>query len=269
MLVDGQNGMGAVTAYRTMELCIERARINGSCFAAVKGGNHFGYAGYFTELAASKDMIGIAVANGPVAIAPTGGSQPMLGTNPISISVPTKSYPAIVLDMATSIVARGKVTLAKKEGRSIPDNWGLDIEGNPTTDPAKVHAMLPFGGAKGFGISLITEVFCSCLSGAKNGQTMGKFYDFTRVQESGFFLGAFDVSSIMPLNTFKESVDSLIKSIKESPKAPGVSEIFIAGEIERNKYEKALREGVELSEIIVGELIELGKKYNVPFNCDL
>jgi LDH2 family malate/lactate/ureidoglycolate dehydrogenase len=192
----------------------------------------------------------------------------MLGTNPISISVPAKNCPTIVLDMATSIVARGKVTLAKKEGRSIPNNWGVDIEGYPTTDPAKVHAMLPFGGAKGFGISLITEVFCSCLSGAKNGQTMGKFYDFTRVQESGFFLGAFNISSIMPLDTFKDSVDNLINSIKESPKAPGVSEIFIAGEIERNNYEKALREGVELSEIIVDELIELSTKYDVPFNCD-
>ena len=268
LLIDGQNGMGAVTAYRTMELCLDRASENGCCFAAVKGGNHFGYAAYFTEYAALKGMIGVAIANGPVAIAPTGGSQPMLGTNPISISVPTKNCPTIVLDMATSIVARGKITLAKKEGRLISDNWGVDIDGYPTTDPAKVHAMLPFGGAKGFGISLITEVLSSCLSGAKDGLTMGSFYDFSSIQESGFFLGAFNVSSIMPLNMFKDSVDSLINSIKQSPKAPGVSEIMIAGEIEQNNYENALGEGVELSEVVVGELIELSTKLGVPFDCN-
>lgn len=267
LLIDGQNGMGAVTAYRAMELCVERADKNGCCFAAVRGGNHFGYAAFFTEYAASKGMIGVSIANGPVAIAPTGGIKPMLGTNPISISVPARRHRPMVLDMATSIVARGKITLAKKEGHSIPDNWGVDIEGYPTTDPAKVYAMLPFGGAKGYAISLITEILCSCLSGALNGQMMGSFYDYTKVQQSGFFLGAFNISSIMPLNIFEDSVDELIDSIKQSPKAPGVSEIMIAGEIELNNFERALREGVQLSEAVVKELQALSIEYGVPFDC--
>lgn len=268
LLIDGQNGMGAVTAYRAMELCIERAAKNGCCFAAVQGGNHFGYAAFFTEYAASKGMIGVSMANGPVAIVPTGGAKPMLGTNPLSISIPAGRYPTMVLDMATSIVARGKVTLAKKEGRTIPDNWGVDIEGRPTTDPDKVYAMLPFGGAKGYAIALIIEILCSCLSGALNGQNMGSFYDYTRIQQSGFFLGAFNISSIMPLDVFKDRVDELFDSIKNSPKAPGVSEIMIPGEIELNKYEHALKEGVQLSEAVIKELKALSIEYGIPFDCE-
>lgn len=267
LLIDGQNGMGVVTAQKTMELCIERASKNGCCFAAVRGGNHFGYAAFFTEYAASKGMIGIAVANGPVAIAPTGGVSPMLGTNPISISIPARRHPPMILDMATSVVARGKITLAKKEGRTIPDNWGVDNEGYPTTDPTKVYAMFPFGGAKGYAISLITEILCSCLSGALNGQEMGSFYDFSNIQNSGFFLGAYNIESIMPLNIFEDRVDELLDSIKGSPKAPGVSEIMIAGEIEKNNYEVALNEGVVLSETVVKELLSLSEEYGIPFDC--
>lgn len=269
LLIDGQNGMGAVTAQRTMELCVERADKNGCCFAAVKGGNHFGYAAFFTEYAASKGMIGVAISNGPAALAPLGGMKPILGTNPISISIPANRHHHMVLDMATSIVARGKITLAKKEGRSIPDNWGVDAEGLPTNDPSKVYAMLPFGGAKGYAISVITEVLCSCLSGALNGQTMGAFYDYTSIQHSGFFLGAFNVGSIMPIDIFKESVDQLFDSIKKSPKAPGVYDIMIAGEIEFNNYEKALKEGVQLSDAIVAELLDLSTEYGVPFECEI
>ncbi|MDF2677067.1 MAG: Malate/L-lactate dehydrogenase [Bacillota bacterium] len=268
LLIDGQNGMGAVTAQRAMELCVERAEKNGCCFAAVKGGNHFGYAAFFTEYAASKGMIGVAIANGPVALAPIGGMKPMLGTNPISISIPANRHHPMVLDMATSIVARGKITLAKKEGRTIPDNWGVDEQGYPTNDPSKVYAMLPFGGAKGYAISLITEILCSCLSGALNGQTMGSFYDYTSTQQSGFFLGAFNVGSIIPIDIFKENVDELFDSIKQSPKAPGVSEIMIAGEIEFNNYEQASKEGVQLSEAVVAELLVLSTEYGVPFECE-
>lgn len=267
LLIDAQNGMGAVTAQHAMEQCVARAAQNGCCFAAIRGGNHFGYAAYFTEYAASKGMIGVAVANGPVAIVPIGGVEPILGTNPVSISVPASRYRTLVLDMATSVVARGKITLAQKEGRSIPEGWGIDQEGRATTDPAQVHAVLPFGGAKGYAIALIAEILCSCLSGALNGQTMGSFYDYNNIQQSGFFLGAFDVQSIMPLAAFQESVDTLFDQIKAVPKAQGVSEIMIPGEIEYNNFERAQREGISLSDAVVKELVELSAQYKVPFDC--
>lgn len=265
LLIDGNNNMGVSSAMYAMELCIERAKTNGVCFAAVKGGNHFGCASYFAEKAAQEGMIGVAMANGPVAMAPIGGKEPVLGTNPLAVAIPATGRKPYVLDMATSVVARGKVTLAAKEGRSIPTGWGIDANGCDTTDPNAVKCVLPFGGPKGYGIALMIEVMCSCLSGAMNGQTMGSFYDFSgKVQNSGFFVGAFNTRGLM--GTFEDATDSLFASVKESPKADGVSEIYIPGEIEQRNYEKAQKEGISLSPTIYKELETLAQNIGIAFD---
>lgn len=269
LVIDGKNGMGVSSAVRAMDLCIERAKENGACFAAVRGGNHFGYAAYFAEQAARAGMIGLAMANGPVAIAPIGGKEAKLGTNPLAVAIPAGDMPPLVLDMATSVVARGKVTLAKKEGKSIPEGWGIDKDGNPTTDPAQVNCVLPFGGAKGYGIALIIEILCSCLSGAKTGQTMGSFYDFSgKHQDSGFFLGAFNVGGVMPLELFGQRTDELFTSIKDSPRAENCDEIFIPGEIELRKAQKSQSEGIEIPPAVLAELLEVSQRCGIPFECE-
>ena len=268
LLVDGKNTMGVSSATFAMQECIRRAKQTGVCFAAVKGGNHFGYAAYFAEQAAREGMIGLAAANGPAAIPPIGGREPVLGTNPLAVVIPAGNALPLELDMATSVVARGKVKLAQKEGKSIPEGWGVDAEGRPTTDPAAVKCVLPFGGAKGFGIGLILEVLCSCLSGAKNSQTMGSFYDFSgKHQDSGFFVGALNVGSVLPMEQFAASVEALFTSIKESPKAAGVDEIFIPGEIELRRMERAREEGLTFSPAVLKELEELSAETGVPFDC--
>lgn len=270
LLIDGKNGLGVPSAMKAMELCIEHAKHAGACFAAVRGGNHFGIGEFFTDYAADKDMIGIAMANGPIALAPIGGKEAVLGTNPLSISVPSKKYYSINLDMATSVVARGKVALAAKEGRSIPEGWGIDVEGRPTTDPNAVKCMVPFGGAKGFAICLIIEILSSCLSGAATSQTMGSFYDFSgKTQNSGFFLGAMDVSKIMDVNEFKKNVDNLADSIKNSPKAEGCEAIFLPGELEHRRTVVAERDGISISDAVLSELQEISKMYGVPFACEM
>lgn len=266
--VDGKNGMGAYVGTRVMELCMQRAKESGSAFAAVSGGNHFGCASYFALQAAREGMIGFAVANGPAAIPPTGGTQPLLGTNPVAIAIPAGRYEPLVLDMATSAVARGKVALAKKNGTSIPEGWGLDSKGRPTTDPADIldgGSMLPMAGAKGYGIALIVEILCSCLSGAQDGQTLGSFYDFSRTQESGYAFGAVDIGKIIDIDLFKASVDRLFGSMKACPKAEGVTEIKIPGEIENEKAEKALGEGITLSPAVLEELKKTAEHYDVAF----
>ena len=266
LLVDGNNGMGVLTAAKTMQMCIDRAKTTGACFAAVRGGNHFGCASYFAEMAAREGMIGFAAANGPVAMAPIGGKEPVLGTNPLAIAIPAAGREPFVLDMATSVVARGKVTLAAKEGREIPLGWGIDANGQATQDPNQVKCVLPFGGAKGYGIALAIEVLCSCLSGALNGQTMGSFYDFSgKHQDSGFFLGVLNVGGIMPAEQFADSSAQLFDSIKDSPKAEGCEEIFIPGEIERRSFERAREQGVKLSDAIVAELRELAGECGLCF----
>lgn len=270
LLVDANNGMGAPMAYQVMQMCMERAKQTGVCFAAIRGGNHFGYAAYFTEYAAQNDMIGIAMSNGPAAMAPLGGKQAVLGTNPLSVAMPAGRHLPLVLDMATSVVARGKVTLAKKEGKQIPGNWGVDAEGRPTTDPAQVSTVLPFGGAKGYAIALIIELLCSSLSGAKNGQTMGSFYDYSGChQDAGFFVGVIDPAAIMPIEQFKASVDARMDDIKNSPRAAGCEEIFIPGEIELRNMARAETQGVEIADAVVKELQALSAEYAVPFECEL
>ena len=264
ILVDGRNAIGMVSADYAMRECIKRARTQGTCFAAVRGGNHFGCASNYANQAQKEGMIGLACANGPVAIPAIGGKEPVLGTSPLAISIPAEKGASLELDMATSIVARGKIKLAEKEGRSIPSDWAVDQNGNPTTDPKEVKYLRPFGGYKGFGIGLIIEVLCSCLSGAKNAMTMGSMYDFSgKKQDSGFFVGAVNTDSIMPHNDFAKAVDELFGRIKNSEKADGVSEIFIPGEIEEKNAKKAMLEGVEVSECLFEELKEVAEESGV------
>lgn len=266
MVVDNQNGMGVPGAAAVMEECIRRAKVTGCCFAAVRGGNHFGCASYFAEQAAREGMLGIALANGPKAMAPVGGKEPVLGTNPMAVAIPAAGRDPFVLDMATSVVARGKVALAAKEGKPIPEGWAIDENGKPTTDPNAVSCVLPFGGPKGYGIALMIEVLCSCLSGAKTGTTMGSFYDFSgKKQDSGFFLGAVNVGA---MGSFEEAAQQLFGAVKDSPKASGVEEIFIPGEIERRNYLKAEKEGVAISPAVEKELRDLAEKTGIAFPRD-
>lgn len=263
--VDGCNALGVVSAGFAMRECIRRARQTGVCFAAVKGGNHFGYAAYFAQMAEREGMIGFAAANGPVAIPPIGGREPVLGTSPLAVTVPAGRCDPLELDMATSIVARGKVKLAEKEGKPIPADWGIDAAGKPTTDPSAVKYLMPFGGAKGFGIGLVIEVLCSCLSGAKNAMNLGSLYDFSgKKQDSGFFVGALDVSKLMPVEAFKAETDALFGTIKASPRAEGVREIFTPGEIELNKARLAEQEGVEVGAAVLAELQEVAADCGLP-----
>ena len=273
LAVDGKNGMGAYVGRWTMEECIRRARKQGSCFAAVAHGNHFGYAAYFTEYAARQGMLGLAIANGPPAMPPTGGKTPLLGTNPLAVSLPTGDPDRpLTLDMATSAVARGKVTLAKKNGQSIPLGWGVDSQGNPTTDPEAVlsgGAMLPMGGPKGYAISLIIDILCSCITGSASGQTMGSFYDFTRTQNSGYCFAALDLSRMVDPEAWSQRVQALLDTMRACPRQPGVEDIKIPGQPEQEKQERNLREGIALSSAVEGELRALSERLQVPLPAPL
>jgi len=269
LLIDACNAAGVCAAYRAMQLCINRAAETGACFAAVFGGNHFGIGAYFSSLAAKSGMIGFAATNAPAQMAPTGGRKARLGTNPIAISIPAGARRPFCLDMATSVVARGKVTLAEKEGNPIPEGWGIDAGGNPTTDPAAVACMLPFGGAKGYGIALAVEMLCSCLAGAATGTAMGSLYDFSgKLQNVGFFLGAINISSILPREEFGSRMDSLIDSVKACPRAAGSEEIFIPGEIEDRRAADARKAGIAIPDAVLAELRELSAQYRIPFSCE-
>lgn len=267
--IDGGNGNGMWVAQQVMDLCIDRARTNGACFATVGNGNHFGIAASFTERAASAGMIGLALSNASPTMVPTGGRKPLLGANPLSIAVPAGKRPPLILDMATSTVAQGKIILAAKEGKKvIPSDWAVDLEGNPTTDPeaALKGAMLPFGGAKGYGLALIIDILCATLSGALTSAHVNSFWkDFENPQNIGFFLGAWNISSVMPMEMFDQRMTALLDEMKACPPAPGHTEVFYPGEIEHRREQASLRDGIGLGPAVIDDLSKLGAEYGVSF----
>ena len=268
--LDGNNGMGVPLACKAMDMCIEHASVTGTCFASVNHGNHFGCASYFVRRAAEKGMIGIAMANSNKAVAVTGGCEPMLGTNPLAIALPAKGMAPFILDMATSVVARGKIKLAEKEQRPIPEGWGMDKNGTVTTDPSNVAFLMPFGGYKGYGISVVIDILCSVLAGAANSRTMGSFYGFDgSTQNTGFFVGAMDPAAVMDRDEFEAGVAEFLTDMKNSKKAEGVDEIYVAGEKEQRKYEAAKQNGIRISDVIIAELKDTAEKSGVPFDCEM
>lgn len=268
LAVDGKNGTGVWIAQRVMEMCVERAAQTGVCIAAVRHGNHFGCASYFTRYAMDHHMIGFAMANSPKAVSPFGGAEAMFGTNPLAVAIPADGGVCFDLDMATSLVAQGKLILARKEGRNVPLGWGVDRNGSPSADPAAIldgGTLTPFGGAKGYAITLMIELLCVCLAGGSPSTTMGSMYGQPRPQDTGFVIGAIDYTRIVDQHTFEAQAGELIASIKSSRKAEGVDSIYIPGEPESLRSETAEREGITLSEAVYSELLELSNSYDVPF----
>ena len=268
-VLDGDNGLGQVVGVRAVELAIEKANKYGVGVVGVRNNNHFGCAGYYALKAIENDMVGIVMSNAPSTMAPWGARVPYLGTNPIAFGVPTKEFPPILLDMATSIVARGKIILSAKEGKAIPEGWAVDPEGEFTTDPelALKGAVLPFGGPKGSGIAIMIDILSGILSGAAFGPHIGSLYDdFSRPQDVGNFMIVFNISDFCPVNEFKERIEKMREEIKSLPRAKGVEEIMLPGEIEFRNYMENRRSGIALSPEVIKELKEVGESVSVKFS---
>lgn len=270
LVIDGHNGIGAKIARQAMDFCIDRAKATGCCAATVRNGNHFGAGAFYTKYAAQRGMIAFMVSNSEATVAPIGGARAMLGTNPLGVAVPAGRNDPFDLDMATSVVARGKVVLAQKEGRSIPLGWAVDKNGADTTDPDAVldgGYMLPFGGAKGYAISLFIDLMCSCLGGSLNCRTTPHFWtDYEHPQNVGYFIVVIDPSKFLPLQEFEERVDTMLDEFKDCPPASGAKRVYIPGEIEAEKERKSQVEGIEISDAVVDELRRVGAEYGVPVN---
>jgi LDH2 family malate/lactate/ureidoglycolate dehydrogenase len=200
-------------------------------------------------------------------VAPWGGRTGELGTNPFCIAVPGGEQGDVILDMATTVVARGKVQLAELEGKPIPLGWAVDKDGNPTTDPAAVRLggrMLPVGGPKGYGLALMVEIFSSLLSGAALGREIGSLYGNLDVpQQMGHFFGAIKIANFQPPAAFRARMDLLTSYMKSSKLAPGYSEIFMPGEPERRKAAEYRRDGIPIEEDVIGTMNKLAASLGV------
>lgn len=256
-VVDGDNGPGAVVGTAAMKLALELAQEHGSGWVAARNSNHFGAAFLYTRMALPLGMIGFSTTAAVPQVAPFGGNAAALGTNPLCIAVPGGERGPIILDMATTVVARGKVQLAALEGKPIPLGWAVDAQGRPTTDPVagSKGRMLPLGGYKGYGLALMVEVFSSLLTGAAFGKGIGElFADFDRGQRMGHFFGALDVSAFMPVDAFRRRVDELIAYVKGMPLAEDAEEILVPGEPEARKAAEYRVTGIPIEQDVLATI---------------
>lgn len=265
-VMDGDNGPGQVVAARAMELAMAKARESGIGLVGVCNSNHFGAAAFFTMMALREEMIGMALSNAPATMAPWGGRSPYLGTNPISVAVPAGEELPIVLDMATSVIARGKIILAAQKGECIPSGCAIDTDGEATTDAARAldGCVLPFGGPKGSAISLLIDVLAGVLTGAAFGPHIGDLYRNVECPQCvGHMMGAIDISWFSDIHTFKKRIDQMIRELKSVPPAKGVSEVLLPGEIEMCIERQREAEGIPLTSEVIDDLRNLALDYGV------
>lgn len=259
--VDGGNGLGQVVACRTMEACIRVARKQGSCFAAVSHSNHFGTAGYYTRMAAQERMIGFACTSAGPTMAPFGGCQNLLGTDPFSVAFPAEGNPPFTLDIAVSAAAKGKIRVYAKEGRKLPDSWAIDRFGNATTDPEEAISgcLLPMAGHKGYGMAIAIEALSSLLSGAKLSCEGESVFDAGQPAQVGHFMGVLDISHFISASAFEQRAGGWFERIRNAPRQPGVERILIPGELEEERRARA--EGsLKVSERTYRELCALSEE---------
>lgn len=264
VVVDAGNSLGAAAAKFAMEVCIRKAHETGCCFAAVRGSNHFGAAGYYARLAANAGQIGFCCTNLRGKIAPFGSSEPFMGTNPIALAAPSHGDP-FVLDMTPSVVALGKLILAQKLGKSIPLGWALDPDGKPTTDPAagRAGSLVPIGGAKGSGLAMAVDILSGILTGAGYGPHLHDLYAFDAPQGVGHFIGAIDISHFLDLEAFRTGMDTFASEIKGLKKAEGVQEILLPGERSARCARENQTNGINVPDQVYEELCALGKPYGL------
>lgn len=268
-VIDGHNGLGPIAGKLAMEVAIEKAKENTVGLAFVRNSQHYGSCAFYTMMAMERNMIGFSASNTSPLMAPTGGKKRLIGNNPISFAAPTPEGMTFVLDIALSNVAGGKIMLAEKNGQSIPLGWALDKEGRPTTDARAGFSdgglLLPVGAHKGYGMAVMLDILCGLLSG---GVTSSKVLGTTDFRSQGnmgtcFMMAAIDVERLMPVDVFKARMGEMIREIKDCPKAEGVQEIFVPGEIEARAAAERGANGIPITLPILRELEELGERAGI------
>jgi L-2-hydroxycarboxylate dehydrogenase (NAD+) len=277
-VVDGDRGLGLVVGPWAMRVAIEKARVAGTGWVAVRNSNHFGIAGYHALLATEHDMIGQAMTHAAPLVAPTFSLDKLLGTNPIAVAIPAATEPPFVADFASTAVAYGKLEILQRKGQDVPTGWAQDATGHPTTDAHAVKnggALLPLGSDrehgshKGYGLGAIVDIFSGVLSGANYGPWVPPFATagFMAAEEgvgigTGHFFGAMRVDAFRPADEFKVHMDTWIRRFRSARAVEG-QQVLVPGDPERMMEAQRLAEGIPVHESVIKSLEELGERFNV------
>ncbi|MEU0589351.1 Ldh family oxidoreductase [Streptomyces sp. NPDC006132] len=266
VVVDGRDGLGQVLTDRAVALGVERARRHGISAVAVRNSGHFGTAAYFTRRAAEQGCVALLATNASPAMAPWGGREKRVGTNPWSIAAPGGRHGTVVMDIANTAVARGKIYHAKERGEPIPAGWAADATGVPTTDPRRAieGLILPMAGHKGYAISFMFDVLAGVLTGSAFGSAVVGPYRSTGRSGVGHLLICVDIAAMTAPAEFEQRMEALIEETKSTPAAPGTDEIFVPGEPEIRTAERLRTEGITLVDETWDSLARVAAATAVP-----
>jgi LDH2 family malate/lactate/ureidoglycolate dehydrogenase len=278
--VDGDNGLGLVVGPKANEIAMEKAEAYGSGWVSVCNTNHFGIAGYYPLKALEQDLIGWAMTNATKLVAPLWGAERMLGTNPIAIAFPAYEEPPIVIDMATSAVAYGKIEIALRKEQNVPRGWIVDSAGRDTINPRDMiagGAQLPLGsnremgGHKGYSLASMVDILCAVLSGANWGPFAPPFALRQEIPTRGVgkgighFFGALAIEGFIDKAEFKKQIDQWIRVFRKTKPAPGTPGPLIPGDPEREAEAIRSKEGIPLLQPVMDDLLDISKKTGIPF----
>jgi len=278
--VDGDNGLGLVVGPKANEIAMDKADHYGSGWVSVCNSNHFGIAGYYPLKALERDLIGWAMTNSTKLVAPLWGAERMLGTNPIAIAFPGYKEPPIVIDLATSAVAYGKIEMALRENEHVPKGWIIDNEGRDTTYPQDMidgGAQLPLGseremgGHKGYALASMVDILCCVLSGANWGPFAPPFALRQEIPARavgkgiGHFFGAMQIDGFIEKDAFKKQIDEWIRVFRNTKPAPGTNGPLIPGDPEREAEFQRSKQGIPLIKPVVDDLLDISRQIGIPF----
>jgi ureidoglycolate dehydrogenase (NAD+) len=264
-MVEGDAGMGQLVAVRAMNEAIAIARESGVGAVGARNSSHCGAMAYFVELATQAGMIGIALTHTDPIMAPTGMKRNFLGSNPIAFGAPGGDAPPIVVDMATTNVAWGKVIVAREEGKTIPPDWGVDVEGRPATDPNKVVGLAPMAGPKGYALAAMIEILCAQLVGVPFGTHVTKMYgELDKPRNLGHLMLALDIARFTDPATFRAQIDLFVKEIHAAAPVDPARPPLAPGEPERLTAAKRRQTGVPVGEGVLADLNKLARELGLP-----
>jgi len=259
-MVDGKNGIGQAAGVMAMNYSIQQAKEYGIAVTFVRNTNNIGFLSYYTMMAAKESMVGICGCNAASSISLWGGTDAVLGSNPISLGFPSDDKYPLVMDLSVSNVARGKIREADRLGEKIPSTWAFGPDGNPTEDPAEAlkGTLMPIGGPKGVGLAIAIDILAGMISGSKYSKEVKTFHKLLGATGVGAFFIAINPESVINPDLFKSLLNEYVVNIKSGDK----NNVFLPGEIENNNEQKSLEQGIELDEMAIQTLNDMLSEIN-------
>lgn len=244
---DGDNGSGHVTATLAMREAIAMAKENGAAVIGIKRLGHSGDLSYYVRMAADEGLIGLSMCQSDPMVVPFGGTERYYGTNPIGFAAPGEGDDLIIFDMGTTVGVWGRILHARSKNEPIPDGWAVDANGEATTDPFKVNALLPIAGAKGYGLGMMIDILSGVLVGVPFGKHVSSMYhDLSAGRELGQLHIVIDPSRFIPLAAFKASISQTVKEINAMPPAPGYDKVLVPGQSSARRVKAYRENGIEI-----------------------